>query len=243
MVEAKRSHKKAFSVVSLTDLHYPFQDTRAISAALEYVRKTQPSVVVCHELHDFYTLSHFDKDPRRKIDLQDEIDQVAGFFKDLREACPDSRIIMLDSNHLDRLRRYLWSQAQALCSLRALEIPELLNLAKYNIEYLNDVTIRGVLFKHGEVVRQGSGASALAELQKENISGISGHTHRIGIVYRRDREGLKFWIESGCLCITRPDYIKGIPNWQSGFAEVSWREGSNMPRPELIRIVDGACVL
>jgi hypothetical protein len=230
-----------YNVVSLTDIHYPFQDDMAVQAALDFVRDVQPQVVIVHECMDFYTLSRFSKDPNRKDDLQQEIDQVCGFFAVLRDACPKARIILVDSNHLARLRLYLASQATALASLRALEVPELFDLQKYNIEYVIDVIIKGVLFKHGSIVSQGAGASGLRELQKENMSGVSGHTHRGAVVYRQDRNGQLFWVESGCLCTTRPDYIPGIANWNSGFSIVSWDKESKVAIPKFIPIIDGKC--
>ncbi|MCA8938790.1 MAG: hypothetical protein KDB07_03230, partial [Planctomycetes bacterium] len=55
-------------------------------------------------------------------------------------------------------------------------------------------------------------------------SGISGHTHRLGIHYRTTLAGTKFWIENGCLCNLDPDYTHGQPDWQHGFTSGYWSE-------------------
>ena len=223
-----------FNIVTMSDWHVPFEDKNAIKIAMDAIQKIQPNIIIIHEIHDFYTLSRFDKNPARKDDLQNEIDGVQRYFDDIHNICPDTRLILLDSNHLDRLRRYLWGTATALQSLRSLQIPELLDLKLHNIEYMEDFIYNGVLFKHGEIVCQGSGATALRELQKENMNGVSGHTHRQAIVYRRDHNSNLFWMESGCLCTLRPEYIKGLPNWQSGISVVTWNENKN-PIPRLIK--------
>lgn len=211
-----------FNIVSLTDWHVPYHDPLAINAALGFVAKLQPQVLVVHEVHDFYALSRFDKDPARINSLQDEIDQVTAYFTVLRNTCPAARIILLKSNHLARLKKYLWKNAPALASLRALHIEGLLELEKHRIEYMDDFTHQGFLFKHGSIVRAGSGMTARAELIKEGVSGASGHTHRLAQIYRRIRGGAFTWIESGCLCKLDPDYLEGTADWQQGFSWVSF---------------------
>ena len=211
-----------FHIVSLTDWHVPYHDPQAIDAALGFVDNLQPQVLVIHELHDFYALSRFDKDPARIVGLQDEIDQVTRYLKVLRNTCPGARIILLKSNHLDRLKKYLWKNAPALASLRALQVEKLLELEKHRVEYMESFTHQGFLFKHGSIVRAGSGMTARAELTKEGISGASGHTHRLAQIYRRLRGGEFTWIESGCLCQLDPDYLEGTADWQQGFSLVSF---------------------
>jgi hypothetical protein len=35
-----------------------------------------------------------------------------------------------------------------------------------------------------------------------------------------------YWVESGCLCTLNPDFIKGVADWQQGFA-FGWSAGSD----------------
>lgn len=216
-------------VVSLSDIHFPFQDDDVVRLELEFCKKTQPKVIVLHELHDFYQISHFDKDPERVTTLQDEIDQVNEFFSKLRKACPRARIILLNSNHLDRLRKFLWKNAPALNSLRVLKIETLLELNKFSIEYKDTFSYKGVLFKHGDIVRKFSGYTAKGEFEKEAVSGVSGHTHRLGVYWHKTRAGLKFWAEGGCGCNLEADYIKGVANWCHGFVALQFIKGECFP--------------
>lgn len=212
-----------FNIVSLTDWHVPFHDHNAVVAALRFVESVQPNIIILHELHDFYSLSKFDKNPDRINSLQYELDEVTHILEDLRHRCSNSRIILLKSNHLDRLKRYLWTQAPALNSLRALEIPALLGLGRLDIEYMEYFIYGGYIFKHGDLVSRDAGMTARREMQIEGMSGISGHTHRLASMYHRDRSGTRCWIESGCLCDLNPEYMEGrLANWQHGLSIVSF---------------------
>lgn len=211
-------------IVTLCDWHVPYEDRNAIHAALDFCEDMQPEVLVVHELHDMYPLSRFDKDPSRIDSLQSELDQVVRYLQDLRAACPAARIILLKSNHLDRLKRYLWSSAQALNSLRALEIPTLLELDQVGVEYMDHFIYNNFLFKHGNLVSKDAGMTARRELQTEGMSGCSGHTHRLAHVFHRSRAGSFQWIESGCLCSLQPEYMEDrIPNWQHGLSMVEFQ--------------------
>jgi hypothetical protein len=223
-------------IVRLNDWHIPHQDLKAVELQLKFCREIQPNTIIIDEWHDFYEVSKYDKDPSRHDDLQNEIDEAERYIGRLRKYCPKARIILLDSNHLDRLRRYLWSEARALSSLRALNIDQLLNLEKYKVEFKKDFNYRGVFFKHGNVVRRFSAYSAKGEFEKEQMSGVSGHTHRLGLYFHTSRAGKYFWMESGCACRLDAEYIEGIANWQLGFSAVRFDEGE--ATPILIPIVD-----
>lgn len=225
-------------VVVLTDWHVPYHDDKVIELELQFCKDEQPEIIIIHELHDFYAISKYDKDPQRMNDLQLEIDIVDRYLGRLRENCPRSRIILLNSNHLDRLRRYLWAQAPGLSGLRALNIEKLLELKKHNIEFKEDFTFKKVFFKHGNVVRKFSSYSARGEFEKEGMSGCSGHTHRLGMYYHRLRGGEYVWLETGCGCLLDPEYIQGVSNWQQGFAVFEFEKEGNFFHPHIVPIVN-----
>lgn len=224
-------------VVSLTDWHVPYHDPKVVELHLAFCKEEQPPIIVIHELHDFYAVSRYDKDPSRQNFLQDEIDIVNRYLKRLRSYCPRARIILLNSNHLERLRKYLWTQAPGLNSLRALEIEKLLELDKLDIEYKEFFLYKKVLFKHGNVVRKFSSYSARGEFEKEGTSGCSGHTHRLGVYFHRARGGNYVWIESGCACRLDAEYIEGIANWQHGLSVFGFDKKGNHFYPTVVPII------
>lgn len=237
-MEGKIFKNKKDKVVTLSDWHVPFHDTKVIELELSFCKEEQPKIIVLHELHDFYMVSKYDKDPSRQDSLQKEIDVVDKYLGRLRAYCPNSRIIMLDSNHLDRLRKYLWGKAPELHSLRELHIERLLGLEKHNIEFKDHFVYKKVLFKHGNIVRKFSGYSARGEFEKEGMSGVSGHTHRLGVYFHRLRGGSYVWIESGCACKLDAEYIEGIANWQHGFSIVAFDKKRRHFYPTVVPIIN-----
>lgn len=234
---------KKIKIITLCDAHVKHEDPRAIDASFQVCKKLQPDIIILHEWHDFYDLSKFDKNPNRSTDenLQGEIDTVFKYFKRLRTLCPRSRIILLNSNHLERLRKYMWHQSPAVSPLRALEIQSLLRLKELNIEFMENFVYKKVMFKHGDVVRKFAGYTAKGEFEKEGMSGCSGHTHRLSTYYTRLRGGFYVWVESGCLCKLDPQYINGVANWTQGFSIFTFDKKGNHFVAQVIPIIDGRC--
>jgi hypothetical protein len=236
--EGKVKVQKKIKVVSLNDWHIPFEDPKVVSLMIAWCKAEQPEIIVMHELHDFYLLSRFDKDPERKFTIQDEIDGVNRYMAQLRKACPKARMILLNSNHLARLKKYIWREAEGLAGLRALNIEALLELKKFNIEFKENFTFKGVLFKHGDIVRKYSSYTAKGEHEREQVSGVSGHTHRLGMHFHTTRGGSNVWMEAGCGCLLTPEYISGIPDWQNGFAVFCFEERGNHFYPTIVPIIN-----
>jgi UDP-2,3-diacylglucosamine pyrophosphatase LpxH len=213
--------------VVLSDQHIPFQDPIIEDLTIEFLREHKPKVIhLLGDVLDFYSLSRFDKDPARKQSLQGELDGATAYFARLRDACPRARIIYSEGNHENRLRRYLWSQAQALSDLRTLSFEELLGLGKYKIEWVDaskPYRIGNLLFIHGELVRRASGASAKGHMDKFGCNVIHGHTHRLGAHYHRTFDTMIGAWENGCLCDLNPEYAT-CPDWQNGWSVV-WFHG------------------
>jgi hypothetical protein len=229
---------KKDKVISLTDWHVPFEDKRIVELELQFCKEEQPKIIILHELHDFYDLSKFDKNPDRQGKLQEELDRVNLYLDDLREYCPKARIILLNSNHLDRLKRYLWRVAKELHGLRSLSLEKLLELKDRKIEYMEEFIYNGVIFKHGDIVRKFSSYTAKGEFEREGMSGCSGHSHRLGVYFHRVRGGEYVWIESGCGCDLDAEYIDGIANWQHGFSVFGFDKGGKHFYPTVVPIID-----
>jgi len=206
------------------DTHNPFQDQRALREVELFLEELQPGLVIKPgDLCDFYLLSKFDKNPSRANTLQTDLDSTKRMNIRQRQILPNSRQIVVDGNHEDRLRRYLWSNSPALASLDALTIDKLYGLREYEIEHVDyeeGVLINGVFMViHSDLIRAHSAFTAKGMSDKHGGSGIHGHTHRLGSYYKRDRFGIYGWWENGCLCSLDPDWIQN-PNWQQGFSLV-----------------------
>lgn len=120
------------------------------------------------------------------------------------------------TGNCSRLERYLKKHPE-LYSLDVLKLPNLLGLQEFDIEYADKYYKLGSLkITHGSIVRKFSGYTAHAEMDKNDCSGISGHTHRLGAFYKKTPSRYLAWFEGGCLCDINPEYVDN-PDWQQGF--------------------------
>lgn len=223
-VNVTRKMEKFERVVFIPDIHAPYIHADAFHTAMAFLRAFDPDVVfVLGDVIDFYQLSRFSKSPTRLTELQYDIDQAVWALKWIRKSAPKAKIYFLKGNHEERLNKFLWTKAAELISLRDLTVPHLLELNQpdINMEYVEtgSMMYRGILVKHGNVVRARSGYTATGELEKAWISGVSGHTHRLSQIYKTNFAGMFTWLESGCLCKLDPEYAEGqITDWQHGLS-------------------------
>lgn len=211
------SSQPTIKVVAIGDLHIPYHNKVMVKNFAQFCKDEQPDqIILGGDIVDFYDLSSFDKNPDRLNNLQDEISECVDFIKNLRKACPDSKLVYIIGNHEDRLRRFLWKNPQ-LASLEALKLEELLQFKKYKVEFCESYFINGFEYTHGDLVRKHSSYSAKCEFENRGHSGMSHHVHRGGSYYKTTHDGTYGWFENFCGCDLNPEYIKGTPNWQNGF--------------------------
>ncbi len=214
----------------LPDPHPPFHDPEAWATALAFARHFKPDrVFLLGDFLDFYQLSRFDRDPERVGHLQADLDCAHQLLKEVRKSAKDAPIQYLQGNHEDRLRRFLWTKAAELSGLRDLDIRRLLRLSDLGIRYVEEpfIRYRSCVVKHGDIVRLRSGYTATGELDRTGLSGVSGHTHRLGHIYRRNAAGAFTWLEAGCLCQLDPQHWARRPavtDWMHGLAYGEFRK-------------------
>lgn len=237
------------------DTHFPHQDDAAIGVVFGILRDLQPTLM-CHvgDLLDCYALSRFDKDPNRKETLQDEIDQGRAHLAQARRLSPNSRFVLLEGNHEQRLQRVLWNLEGAAAQLAkltafqtALTWPVLLGLDAMHIEHVpyGEQTKHSFLpkwiLKHGTVVRPKSAYTAQGEQSKYGKSGSSGHTHRLGTFYHRDLNGSHVWQETGCTCKLDAEYAPDA-DWQNGCVVLTFEPNTGAVQVEPVYIHNGMAV-
>jgi hypothetical protein len=219
--------------LALSDCHFPFHDAPLLEVWLKHLEDLLPDGVdILGDLLDCYSLSRFDKNPLRKHDIQEEIDQVQTFLEELvGRTLTYCDIRYSEGNHENRLKRLLWGKAKELAPIRNLTIPKLLDLKSLGIKYypLNQpYTIGGLCYLHGDLSSKstwtagGGGSNAKKVLISKNVSCLLGHSHKMAYVcftpWGTTYEG---W-EAGCLCRMDPEYIQGSPPWQQGWAVVRY---------------------
>ena len=218
---ARATSEKTEVVVFLSDIHVPYHDHRALDSALDLIRVLRPHrVVQIGDLVDFHSISRWNTELERLENLQDELDEAVGVLRRIREAAPDAQFDLCMGNHDERLKRYVAEKGRALASLRSLDFGKLLDADAVGLRIHNGhgfLLRRNFLVKHGQLIRKGAGASAKAECLAADISGISGHTHRLA-TFRQSGYNARQWTECGTLSRLDAPYVTGPPDWQQGFA-------------------------
>lgn len=208
----------------INDLQIPYHDEKTLSLAEVFLQELQPDYLIYNgDIHDFYPISHFDRDPSRMDCLQSDLTKAKVIQARHRKILPNTRILENDGNHEDRLRRFLWTKAPALESLDCLQMEKLLGSDELEIERVPaecGIMVNGIFMViHGEIASVHSGYTAKRMYEKHGGCGICGHCHRGGSYYKRDRFGIWGWWENFCLCDLNPDWINN-PNWVQGFSLV-----------------------
>jgi predicted phosphodiesterase len=243
-----------FRQFSLSDTHFPFHDPAYINVILQVLADYNPHLVVHHgDIVDCYKISKYEQNPRHRPDMQDEIRMAAEFLGQISAVTPNAKRKLIKGNHEDRLRKIIWDRAQKDPQMAqilqlpsvwdALQWPQLLGLQSSGWEWIEnkEKLFDKLILKHGTVVRKKSAYTASGEYEKYGKSGMSGHTHRVGSYYHTDHNGPHAWYELGCGCKLDPDYCED-PDWQQGFAVVTWSPDRTRYSVEQVIVHDGTAI-
>lgn len=224
--------------LSLSDLHFPFQDRNLEESIFNLLQARQfDGIIYNGDALDFYDISRF----ASKHHVPIEVEQQAWLNHiTIVRSLHDKRIDFTPGNHEKRFEAYIRSDAPKLAGLKYLELPNFLECDNYDVTMHPDegfMLAPEFMVYHGETVRKYAGWSARGEMEKFGISGSSGHTHRMGQWVQTNTRGTQVWTEEGCLCTMRPEYITGTPNWQQGCV-VHLKYGDNV-HTVMVPVVEG----
>ncbi len=219
-------------IIIVNDTQIPFQDDKTLQAVHGFWDDFQPDIEIFNgDILDFYSISDFSKNPTRLFNLQGEIDKTHEWLDSRAVANPGARRILVQGNHEDRLRRFLWKRGPELSSLRSLQFDELLRLKDLEIEslsYMSAVDFLGYRIEHGWKASGGGTPYPINVSRfmatKVGGSGLCGHTHRISVYGWANDSGSHSYIENGCLCKFDLEYAPN-PNWQQAFTYGQVRNG------------------
>ena len=215
------------NILLISDLHIPYHSIDAITIALDYGKKHNVNTIIINgDLIDFYMISRFEKDPRKRS-IKYEFDATKAFLVILREAFPDARIYWAKGNHDVRYEHWLMAKAPEVFDDPYYQMEERLRLSEQNIKVIGDKTLikAGKLYiHHGHLFFRGFMApvnSARGLYLKAKQSTICGHVHKISEHTETNLEGemTGTWT-TGCLCELSPDYAPFSNNYSHGFAHV-----------------------
>lgn len=232
-------------IALIPDIHANDHDPRAIELACMVVEAAKPDrVIFLGDILDYGWASAYPKNQGllRGI-FSKEVAAWEGIAASLRSAAPTARFQAILGNHEFRHEKgFLWVHPQ-FADWRGLSWREILSLDRFKIEWYEKpaaifLARRNFVVTHGVRLRTHSGGSGMAEMTEEwGCSGASGHTHRMGQVFRTLHRGVYCWTEAGHLQNRRPHYAPGTKvapqNWQQGLAIMGASE-TEFRVPELV---------
>lgn len=236
----------------VSDQQSPFVDMRAVGLTYQVMKDFKPDTLfIVGDFTDCYAISDYPKETH--LSLKDELAASRKLLEEYvvkaRESNPNVELIYLYGNHEDRMERFLMKHAEELAELeldgeRVNSLAHLLQLKKLGVKwqpYKSKYILHNASVEHGTFVSTKAGQTATKHVEHRGRSVIHGHTHRLGLVYRRVGDQQQFGMELGCLCKLDPLYSHE-PNWTQGFAVATYDKESKVLYPQLIPIVNYMCM-
>lgn len=233
------------NILMLSDIHVPYHDIEALTAAIDYgVKEKVNTVFINGDLVDFHKLSKYEKDPRKR-NTKDEIDAAIELLTAIRKALPNASIYWLYGNHDIRYQSWLRTKCLEIYDDEYYHLHERMQLNKIGVQWIDDkilVKAGKLSITHGHHIFKGvfspvSPARGAFMRAKQSI--IVGHLHRPSHHPETTLDGkvISSW-STGCLCELRPDYSPLVSNSMHGFAHVTV-ENNGEYHVRNYQIVDG----
>jgi predicted phosphodiesterase len=213
------------NILILSDIHFPYQDNKALELAINYGIENKVNAIYLNgDILDFYQCSRFTKD-RRLRDMAGELEMGREFLKILQQTfkCP---IYYKIGNHEKRYEDYLMIKAPELLGIDDFKLEQLLKMREFGVTLIKDkqMSLAGKLpILHGHEWFGGfappvNPARGLYLKSKESC--IIGHHHRTSEHTEKNLGGqvTTTW-STGCLCGLEPEYAP-YNNYNHGFAHV-----------------------
>jgi hypothetical protein len=240
----------------------PLHNRKMLSVILQVCRDYQPDFIgILGDWLDMprWTKGFIDK-PEYYWTTQPSLFEGNWWLSQFRIACPDTRIILIEGNHDERLRRYTRKymiEAEGLRAVSsqypALSLPHLMGTEGLGVEWVGGYEedeaffepAPGLRWMHGNVARKSGGATVRELTSEAGKSVFAGHSHRseLQISKFKDTDRYVQGCVLGCTCHLDGRIPGGTPEkgWQNVFAvtEFSAHEGASLPNTELIPFLDG----
>lgn len=220
------------NILILSDIHFPYQDNKALELAINYGIENKVNAVYLNgDTLDFYMASRFLKNPKLR-DLAGELEMGREFLKLLQETfkCP---IYFKIGNHEVRWEHFLMIKAPELLGIDDFKLEQLLRFREFDVTLVKDkqMALAGKLpILHGHEWYGGFAPPvnpARGLFLKAKESAIVGHHHRTSEHTEKTLSGdvTTTW-STGCLCGLEPEYAP-YNNYNHGFAHVKVGKDGN----------------
>ena len=217
-----KGHKK---ILILSDIHVPYHSIDAITAALQYAKKSKPDALLLNgDTIDCHRLSRFIKDPKKR-NFKLELDTFKSLF-DVFEKELKCKIYFKIGNHEERYEHFLYEKAGELVGVEEFEFENIIKARARGIEIIGDkrpMKFNNLWGIHGHEYVGGISAPvnpARGLFLKAKVSTFQGHNHQTSEHTEPTLTGKMVTTWSlGCLSELHPAYMP-LNKWNHGFAEV-----------------------
>jgi len=167
-------------VLICPDVHVPYEHELAWRCFLAVARSWRPDhLVVLGDFADFYQVSQYPKDPKRRLTFEDEIAAVNRELAKLH-ALNAPHVIFCEGNHETRLSRYVAEKAPAFGGI--VDIRALVDTHGWEwVPYGHHASIGKLNFTHDVGASGVNAARQSVEAFGGNV--VFGHTHRASSHY------------------------------------------------------------
>lgn len=209
----------------LSDIHVPYHNIPSISAAIQYLKKEKVDALLLNgDTIDFFRLSRFTKDPRKR-DFKSELDTFKALFE-VFEKQLKCKIFFKIGNHEERYENFLFEKAKELVGVEEFDFENIIKARAKGIDIISDkryMTLNGLTGIHGHEYIGGISAPvnpARGLFLKSKVSSFQGHNHQTSEHTEPTLTGKMVTTWSlGCLCELHPAYMP-LNKWNHGFAVV-----------------------
>jgi hypothetical protein len=244
-----------------SDVHFPFQDVRAVEILYQVADLAQPAELYCQgDIYDFWQLSRH-RPPEEKslsaeqVQLQETLEAGTKHLALMKSITGAERSVFFAGNHEDRHEKLLidlqkdpkYRYLMRLTSVQdALTLENMAGIVDLGYEYIPYFGGSALTIHDKLVLHHGYSTTmwvTRGELARYGKSVMFGHCHRLQNYTQRNLQGVESAWTLGCLCQLDQHYTRQF-NWQQGFAVVTWKKTSDgyMFNVERVRIHDGKAI-
>jgi hypothetical protein len=218
------------TILTGSDIHDKLCDPFYRRLFINTAYRVQPEkIILAGDIFDFYEFSKYNKDPR-KVNILEAINWVHDFLSDLRNASPNSEIIMLEGNHEARLLKHLAEASPhvmpILSDLLGFTVSSLLGLDKYEVNYIaqadlatfNETDLKKEISKNYYIAHEAVLFHHFPYAKQWGLPGVNGHhhSHKVDHLFSALR-GPYEWHQLGAGHIRVASYCNA-EKWSNGFS-------------------------
>jgi predicted phosphodiesterase len=217
-----KGHKR---IVILSDIHAPYHNIPALTAAISYSKKEKPDALLLNgDTIDCHKLSRYTKDPgKRNFAL--ELDIFKSLF-DVFEKQLKCKIYFKIGNHEERYEHFLFEKAKELVGVTEFDFENIIKARARGVDIIGDkryMQMNELCGIHGHEYIGGISAPvnpARGLFLRSKVSCFQGHNHQTSEHTEPTLTGKMVTTFSvGCLSELHPQYMP-LNKWNHGFAIV-----------------------